>query len=235
MLSVLATWISALFFKVFIAGYLNGADSFPKPLTSEEEEKYTLLLAKGDENARNVLIEHNLRLVAHIVKKYAKASDSEQEDLISIGTIGLIKAIDNFDPEKNIRLATFASRCIANEILMYMRAKKNRSREISLQDPIGTDEEGNSISLLNVLYEDGDDIDDSIVLKSNIEKLYKAIDETLEEREKLIIALRYGLFGKKAHTQREIAKKLGISRSYVSRIEKKILEKLEGEFKSIRF
>lgn len=235
MLSLVFGWLSSIFFKIFLAGFLSGGASFKKPLSEEDEKKYLLMMKNGDDEARNLLIEHNLRLVAHIVKKYSVSLDADADDLISIGTIGLIKAIDNFDCEKNAKLATYASRCIANEILMYMRATKNKGREISLNEPIGTDEEGNSISLINILCDDDSDMEEKMVLKSQIKVLYECVEHALSEREKKILALRYGLFGKKAHTQMEIAKMMNISRSYVSRIEKKIIEKLYESFKDARF
>ena len=203
--------------------------SFPKPLSTKEEADYLLRCKEGDKEARDKLIEHNLRLVAHIVKKYNMA-DKETDDLISIGTIGLIKAIDTFDDEKGIRLATYASRCIDNELLMMLRSGKRLSKEVYLYDPIGSDREGNEINLLDIIEEAEVDIVENIVLEEDIKKLYKNISKVLTDREREIICLRYGLSNRKEVTQREIANKLGISRSYVSRIEKKALKKLRECF-----
>lgn len=211
-------------FLVF-SGYIANTSSFPKPLTREEEEYYLKLFSKGDENARNVLIERNLRLVAHIVKKYNNTG-KDVDDLISIGTIGLIKAISTFDMSKGTRLATYAARCIENEILMTIRSNKKSKIEVSLQEPIGIDKEGNEISLLDILGTDMDDILDEVHLKLQIKKLYQAINRVLKDREKIIIELRYGLIDGVCKTQREIANMLGISRSYVSRIEKRAIDKL---------
>ena len=199
--------------------------SFPKPLSAEEERECLDRLAKGDMDARNTLVEHNLRLVAHIVKKYY-AQESEQDDLISIGTIGLIKGISSFKPEKNTRLATYAARCIENEILMYFRSRKKTQNEVSLSDSLDTDDDGNSLNLMDVvgvddtMYADLQDRDDCI-------RVRELVGEVLTPREREIITLRYGLTGQMPRTQRELAAKLGISRSYVSRIEKRALEKLE--------
>ena len=199
--------------------------SFPKPLSAEEERDCLDRLAKGDMDARNTLVEHNLRLVAHIVKKYY-AQESEQNDLISIGTIGLIKGISSFKPEKNTRLATYAARCIENEILMYFRSRKKTQNEVSLSDTLDTDDDGNSLNLMDVvgvddtMYADLQDRDDCI-------RVRELVGEVLTPREREIITLRYGLTGQMPRTQRELAAKLGISRSYVSRIEKRALEKLE--------
>jgi RNA polymerase, sigma 27/28 subunit, RpsK/SigK len=203
--------------------------SFPKPLSTKEEAEYLLRCKAGDKEARNILIEHNLRLVAHIVKKYSM-TDKETDDLISIGTIGLIKAIDTFDEEKGIRLATYASRCIDNELLMMLRSNKRLNKEVYLYDPIGSDREGNEINLLDIIEETDTDVVENIVLEEDIKKLYKVIGKVLTDREREIIFLRYGLVGQREVTQREIAKKLGISRSYVSRIEKKALKKIKGMF-----
>lgn len=203
--------------------------SFPKPLSTKEESDYLQRCKEGDKQARDKLIEHNLRLVAHIVKKY-NMTDKETDDLISIGTIGLIKAIDTFDGEKGIRLATYASRCIDNELLMMLRSGKRLAKEIYLYDPIGSDREGNEINLLDIIEEADIDIIENIVLEDDIKKLYKLIVKVLTDREREIICLRYGLSNRKEVTQREIASKLGISRSYVSRIEKKALKKLRECF-----
>ncbi len=205
--------------------------SFEKPLTPEEEIYY-LTLFKKDKNkkAKEILIERNMRLVAHISKKYNNFSE-ELDDFISIGTIGLIKAIETFNLDKGIRLATYASKCIENEILMNIRSNKKNKSQISLQDPIGVDKEGNSISLIDILGTDVDYIVDEVELKIKIKELYKKIDQVLTDREKEIIKLRYGLTPCGYKTQREIACKLNISRSYVSRIEKKALKKLKKELK----
>ncbi len=205
--------------------------SFPKPLSTKEESDYLRLCREGDKEARDKLIEHNLRLVAHIVKKY-NMIDKETDDLISIGTIGLIKAIDTFDEEKGIRLATYASRCIDNELLMMLRSGKRLSKEVYLYDPIGSDREGNEINLLDIIEEAEMDIVENIVLEDDIKKLYSMISKVLTDREREIICLRYGLSNHKEVTQREIANKLGISRSYVSRIEKKALKKLRECFEN---
>lgn len=230
MFEFLFEFFSDLIFRIFLHGYVSNNYAFPKPLTSAEENEYLKRSREGDEQARALLIEHNLRLVAHIAKKYSPTTLCDSDDLISIGTIGLIKAIDSFDENKNIRLATYASRCIANEILMVMRAAKSRARETSLQEPIGTDSEGNTISLLNVITGSDEEIDDEISLKMQIKKLYEAIEKTLSNREKRVIKMRYGLYNDEPLTQREIAKLLNISRSYVSRIETGAINKLRGEF-----
>ncbi len=203
--------------------------SFPKPLSTKEESDYLRQCKEGDKEARDKLIEHNLRLVAHIVKKYNMV-DKETDDLISIGTIGLIKAIDTFDDEKGIRLATYASRCIDNELLMMLRSGKRLAKEVYLYDPIGSDREGNEINLLDIIEEAEVDIVENIMLEDDIKKLYHMIGKVLTDREREIICLRYGLSNRKEVTQREIANNLGISRSYVSRIEKKALKKLRECF-----
>lgn len=205
--------------------------SFPKPLSTKEETEYLRRCKEGDKEARDKLIEHNLRLVAHIVKKYNMA-DKETDDLISIGTIGLIKAIDTFDDEKGIRLATYASRCIDNELLMMLRSGKRLAKEVYLYDPIGSDREGNEINLLDIIEEAEIDIVENIMLEDDIKKLYQIIGKVLNDREREIICLRYGLSNRKEVTQREIANMLGISRSYVSRIEKKALKKLRECFEA---
>nr|WP_055667953.1 RNA polymerase sporulation sigma factor SigK [Desnuesiella massiliensis] len=211
-----------------LAGYITGNNSFPQPLDEKEEECYLIKLKNGDLNAKNILVERNLRLVAHIVKKYSYPG-KDIDDLISIGTVGLIKAIDSFDYTKGTRLATYAARCIENEILMLIRNNKKSKGEVYLQDPIGIDKEGNEISLLDVLSSEEDSILEIVESKIQIKKLYNKINSSLHERERLIIEMRYGLIDGKAKTQREIAKLLGISRSYVSRIEKRALKKLFKE------
>ena len=207
------------------------SSSFPNPLTEKEEQYYVELLSKNDPDARKVLIERNLRLVAHIAKKYANPCLC-RDDLISIGTIGLIKAVNTYSSGKSTRLATYAAKCIENEILMSIRASKRVSREVSLSLPIGADKDGNEINLNDILGTDGDEIVDLISLKIQVGKLYRAIDSCLSAREKKIIIARYGLDGREPLPQREIAKQLGISRSYVSRIEKKALEKLRAALES---
>lgn len=199
--------------------------SFPKPLSTKEEQEYLMQCQEGITEARDILIERNLRLVAHIVKKY-NAADKEIDDLISIGTIGLIKAIDTFKMDKGIRLATYASRCIDNELLMMLRNGKKQSKEVYLYEPIGSDKDGNEINLLDIMESSDADIIDIMELEGNVRKLYEYVDSVLTEREKNIIKLRYGLDGNNEVTQREIANQLGISRSYVSRIEKKAISKL---------
>ncbi|HHT96971.1 MAG TPA: RNA polymerase sporulation sigma factor SigK [Clostridiales bacterium] len=203
--------------------------SFPQPLSANDERDCLIKCKEGDEEARGTLIVHNLRLVAHIVKKYSLV-DKETDDLISIGTIGLIKAIDTFDNSKKVRLATYASRCIENELLMMLRSNKKISKEVYLYDPIGADKEGNEINLLDIIEEKENNVIDDLILDENVEKLYKIIGEALTDREKEIISLRYGLNNKNEVTQREIAGNLEISRSYVSRIEKKALKKLREYF-----
>ncbi len=203
-------------------------NSFPKPLSTADEQKYVELHLSGDENARNKLIEHNLRLVAHIIKKYYTQS-GDQDDLISIGTIGLIKGVSTYRPDKGVRLATYASRCIENEILMYFRSLKKSSGDLSLSDSIDTDKDGNALSLMDTVSSD-DDLLESISAKETREQLLRYVAQTLTKREQHIISLRYGLGGGKPKTQRETAEICGISRSYVSRIEKKALTKLKQAF-----
>ena len=210
---------------IFFALHVTAANSFPKPLSAEEERECFRKMGEGDKVSRNKLIEHNLRLVSHIIKKYYSNS-SEQDDLVSIGTIGLIKAVSTFNYEKGTKFATYAARCIENEILMYFRNKKKYAQDISLSEPIECDKDGNALSIMDIMA-DEKSISEDIEEKLNSEKLYKIIDSELSPREKEIIYLRYGLLGKKAFTQREVAEKLEISRSYVSRIEKKALETLK--------
>ena len=206
---------------------LSGGGSFPKPLSAAEEAEYLDRFSKGDPEARNILIERNLRLVAHIVKKYY-AQSSDQEDLISIGTIGLIKGISSFDAAKGARLATYAARCIENEILMYFRAQKRQQNEVSLSDSIDSDKEGNALQLMDVVGVDDTMLED-LHDRESAQLLHRLVKEKLTVREAEIMRLRYGLGGTVPLTQREVATLFGISRSYVSRIEKKALEKLKAE------
>lgn len=220
----------ALFIKelTLLVSYVKN-NAFPQPLTEEEEAKHLQRMAEGDPQSRNKLIEHNLRLVAHIVKKFDNTGE-DLEDLISIGTIGLIKAIESFRPNKGTKLATFAARCIENEILMHLRSLKKTRKDVSLHDPIGTDKEGNEITLIDILGSEADDIVDAVQLKIEKSKIYRNLD-ILDDREKEVVIGRFGLeAGGEERTQREIAKELGISRSYVSRIEKRALMKLYHEF-----
>ena len=203
--------------------------TFPPALSANEEQIYLQRYIEGDLEAKHVLIEHNLRLVAHIIKKYQHLDD-EPEDLISIGTIGLIKAIATFNPDKNSRLGTYAARCIENEILMFLRTKKKYSKEVSLYEPIGTDREGNEIQLFDIIETDDADIQSKIFLKDDIRLLYEKLESILSPRERLVLKMRYGLYNEEEYTQREIATQLGISRSYVSRIEKSAIEKLRNYF-----
>lgn len=203
--------------------------SFLKPLSVEEERYYLLRLKDGDLEARNKLIEHNLRLVAHIVKKYNNL-ERDMDDLISIGTIGLIKAVNTYDESKGNRLVTYASRCIENELLMLLRKEKKCAREVSLYEPIGVDKEGNEISLLDIIHCEDDNILNLLVYSSNVKRLYEELTALPDVRERQVLILRYGLYGGEELPQREVAKLLGISRSYVSRIEKRALEHLRKKF-----
>lgn len=213
---------------LFITAYVTNSSSFPQPLDEKEEEYYLKKFKEGDMLAKSILIERNLRLVAHIVKKYSYPG-KDVDDFISIGTVGLIKAIDSFDSSKGTRLATYAAKCIENEILMLIRNNKKTKGEVYLQDPIGIDKEGNEISLLDVLSSDEDSIIEIVESKIQVKKLYSKIKTGLQARERTVIEMRYGLVDGKPKTQREIAKVLGISRSYVSRIEKRALKKLFKE------
>jgi RNA polymerase sporulation-specific sigma factor len=220
----------ALFIKelTLLVSYVKN-NAFPQPLTEKEEARHLKLFAEGNAHSRNTLIEHNLRLVAHIVKKFDNTGE-DLEDLISIGTIGLIKAIESFQTGKGTKLATFAARCIENEILMHLRSLKKTRKDVSLHDPIGTDKEGNEITLIDILGTEADDIVDKVQLKIEKSKIYRNLD-ILDEREKEVVIGRFGLeAGGEERTQREIARELGISRSYVSRIEKRALMKLYHEF-----
>lgn len=203
--------------------------SFPAPLTSSEEKYCFQKYTEGDLQAKHILIEHNLRLVAHVIKKY-QSSDDDIEDLISIGTIGLIKSVMTFNSEKGNRLAAYASKCIDNEILMYLRSKKKTNKEVSLYEPLGIDKEGNEIQLYDIIETNEDDASDRIVLKQNIQKLYEELESLLTPRERLVLKMRYGLYNGEEYTQREVARQLGISRSYVSRIEKSAIQKLRSSF-----
>ena len=203
--------------------------TFPKPLSAGEEKEYLERCKEGDQYARDMLIEHNMRLVAHVVKKY-QGSDYDMEDLLSVGTIGLIKAVNTFNVDKGSRLATYAARCVENEILMLLRASRKYSKEVSLFEPIGVDKDGETVSLVDVIEMDNKETLDTMILKQDVKELYEAFESCLTETEKTVLGMRYGLYRGKEHTQREIAGKLGISRSYVSRIEKKAIEKLRGDF-----
>ena len=204
-------------------------NAFLKPLSTKEEMIYLKLMSKGDKDARRKLIEHNMRLVAHIVKKY-NVKENDIEDIISIGTIGLIKAIDTFSIDKNYKLATYAARCIENEILMEFRNDKKLSKEVFMYEAVGTDSTGNTMNLIDIIEACDEDVVGKLDYLQKIEQMYRYIDEVLNDREKQVILLRYGLKNTESYTQRQIAKMLGISRSYVSRIEKKSLEKLYKKF-----
>ena len=209
--------------------HLSQANSFPKPLSAkEEQEEFIKFHRDGDINARNKLVNHNMRLVAHIIKKYY-SNYSDQEDIISIGTIGLIKAINTFDYTKGTRLATYASRCIENEIFMHFRTLKKNANEVSMNEPIDVDSEGNPLTFSDIIYDEKSVFDD-VDLKMKTEKLYEYIEQIKDQRKKKILIMRYGLYDTKPYTQREIAKELGISRSYVSRIETKAIEELRELF-----
>lgn len=207
--------------------------SFPKPLSAKEEKECIARCRQGDQKARQCLIEKNLRLVAYIAKKY-NVGDKDMDDLISIGTIGLIKGIDTFDETKNIRLATYAARCIDNELLMMLRAEKKKAKDVYLYDSIGSDKEGNEINLFDIIEYKDEDVVERLMVNERVGRLGKIMEETLSGREKTILIMRYGLDGKKEKTQREIAKLYGISRSYVSRIEKRALGKLRKKYEGDR-
>lgn len=227
MFAVLAAVALVLKGVMLLVSYIAN-DSFPQPLTPQEEKYYLQMLSRGDEGARQVLIERNLRLVAHVVKKFENTGE-DKEDLISIGTIGLIKAINTFDNSKGARLATYAAKCVENEILMHIRANKKTKQEVSIYEPIGIDKDGNEITLEDILGGNCDEVLDEVEMILLDEKLKRVIKK-LKNRERKVLLMRYGLEGKKKYTQREIAGELGISRSYVSRIEKKILGKIAEEF-----
>lgn len=224
MLSTLWQYFKDVF---LFAAYVSTTNSFPEPLSTEEERKYLEEYEKGNEQARAKLIEHNLRLVAHIAKKYAQ-NGRDSDDIISIGTIGLIKAVNTFSQRKGASLGTYAAKCIENEILMSLRSEKKQLAEVSLQDAIGTDRDGNEISLVEILGADDTCVQNEVELRLDTEKLYQTMEKVLTERERLVISLRYGIMGGYAMAQREIAEMLGISRSYISRIEKKAIGKLNA-------
>lgn len=225
LMAVLDTFLANI---LYLTLHLSSYGSFPPPLSPAEEKKYLNLMFQGDKEAHQKLIEHNLRLVAHIIKKYYSAY-SEQDDLISIGTIGLIKGINSFNPEKGTKLATYTAKCIENEILMHFRSQKKNMQDISMSEPIETDSEGNPLTLIDIIRVD-DTIIEDIDTRLKINKLKGYVDEITNERERKIILMRYGLCGYKGMTQREVAKHLKISRSYVSRIEKRVLKALKRRF-----
>ena len=214
----------------FFSLHIDNSSVFPKPLSKKEEAECFRKMSEGDKSARNRLIEHNLRLVAHIVKKYASGTD-EQDELISVGTIGLIKAVSSFDYEKGAKFATYASRCIENEILMQFRSAKKSAGDIYINEPVETDKDGNSLTLMD-LIDDGIDIHEQVDILIRSRQLYSFIKKCLDPREFDIIVYRYGLYGSEPHTQNETAEMLNISRSYVSRIEKKAISKLKDMFDS---
>ena len=226
---MLSVWLSALAGGfLYFALHLTASGSFPRPLTAAQERECLQKIKEGDQQARDYFIEHNLRLVAHIIKKYY-ASYKEQEDLISIGTIGLIKAVGTFDSNKGIRFATYASRCIENKILMHFRGRKKYAQDLYIQDPIDVDTDGNALTLMDIMAQDGDILED-VDRKLKSDRLHSYINQALDAREQQVIRLRYGLDGKAPMAQREVAALLGISRSYVSRIEKKAVGILRGCF-----
>ena len=224
---MITAWLMLLLNTVCFPLRLGNTGSFPRPLKAEEEREYLARFAQGDMEARNKLIEHNLRLVSHILKKYYVQS-SDQDDLLSIGTIGLIKGISTFKPDKNVRLATYASRCIENEILMYLRKNSSQRSEVSLDEPLNTDWDGNELLLCDVLGTDADTVMRPI--EDDVDRqLLSAAIEKLSEREQEIIVLRFGLRGHREQTQKEVADRLGISQSYISRLEKRIINRLKRE------
>ena len=226
----LETFFSFLSKMIFGFGYIQNSSLFPEPLSAEDEKKYLEEMLSGSESARNILIEHNLRLVAHIAKKYNN-TNIDSDDLISIGTIGLIKGINSFNTEKNIKLATYTARCIENEILMFLRSNKKRNSEVFLNEPVGKDKDDNVVTLQEILEVNEKNVEDEVDLKLKVKNLYQKIKTVLKNREKTIIELRFGLSGDKPKTQKEIAEMLDISRSYVSRIETKAIGKLAKEIK----
>lgn len=213
---------------LFFISYVSSYNSFPKPLSPKEEQRLLTLYGEGDADAKNKLIEHNLRLVAHIAKKYT-TTGKDTDDLISIGTIGLIKGINSFNTKKGAKLSTYISRCIENEILMFIRSSKKNQNEVSIEEPIGVDFEGNQITFNSILCSNDDEVCDALSNKILINKLYQTIEKCLSPREKDIITMRYGLNGTKEMTQKEVAKVLNISRSYISRIEKKAVQILKSQ------
>ena len=220
-------WIFLAVQFLFLIGYVAGNVAFPKPLSPEEEEKCLKKMAMGDEDARNELIERNMRLVAHIVRKYTQQSCNwEADDLISVGSIGLIKGLETFREDRNVKLSTYLARCIENEILMLLRSEKKTRNDISLQDPIGQDGEGNELTLIDILVYEDEDVTERLDRKINRKRILDCVKEVLDEREQKVILYRYGFDSGEGLTQRETAQKLGVSRSYISRIEKKALEKL---------
>ena len=206
--------------------------TFPNPLTPAKERECLERLKEGDQEARRLLIEHNMRLVAHVVKKY-QFTDYDTEDLLSVGTIGLIKAVNTFKPDRGSRLATYAAKCVENEILMLLRSHKKYSREVSLYEPIGVDKDGESIHLVDVIQMENEDVLEQMILDQDVRELYQAYKTCLNDNEKQVVRMRYGLFGGKEYTQREIAQAMGLSRSYISRIEKRGLEKIGKEMRKI--
>ena len=206
--------------------------TFPNPLTPAKERECLERLKEGDQEARRLLIEHNMRLVAHVVKKY-QYTDYDTEDLLSVGTIGLIKAVNTFIPDRGSRLATYAAKCVENEILMLLRSHKKYSREVSLYEPIGVDKDGESIHLVDVIQMENEDVLEQMILDQDVRELYQAYKTCSNDNEKQVVRMRYGLFGGKEYTQREIAQAMGLSRSYISRIEKRGLEKIGKEMRKI--
>ncbi len=214
---------------VFMPSYISEGNSFPKPLSAEEEAYYIGKMKAGDSQAKDILVEHNLRLVAHIAKKYSNTG-IDPDDIISIGTIGLIKSIETFKAGKSVRLGTYAARCVENEILMWLRKSKKERAEISINEPLGTDREGNEISFNDILGTDGSEISEGIEFSAQMKCLYEALSQKLRDRERTVLIKRYGLFNQEGMTQQEVADELNISRSYVSRIEKKAIGKLRECF-----
>ena len=206
--------------------------TFPNPLTPAKERECLERLKEGDQEARRLLIEHNMRLVAHVVKKY-QYTDYDTEDLLSVGTIGLIKAVNTFKPDRGSRLATYAAKCVENEILMLLRSHKKYSREVSLYEPIGVDKDGESIHLVDVIQMENEDVLEQMILDQDVRELYQSYKTCLNDNEKQVVRMRYGLFGGKEYTQREIAQAMGLSRSYISRIEKRGLEKIGKEMRKV--
>ncbi len=228
--NLLSIFLNTLFGKKRIY-YINGADSLPAPLEREVEDEYVILASSGDKKAKEALITHNLRLVVYIAKKF-ESTGIYIEDLISIGSIGLIKAVNTFRPDKNIKLATYASRCIENEILMYLRKTANRKFEVSLDEPLNVDYDGNELLLSDVMGSEPD-IVNSAIESEDERNILNSIVASLSERERQITCMRYGLLGEKEHTQKEVADKLGISQSYISRLEKRIIENIKNKFPKI--